>query len=140
MKTKLLLLAVLCACQGGFTMFAMETNQPAHGNNPLLWQQEALTVCLLRHPRCATPSPFLGLPETCVQVIGKLLKDDCYNCKACNFRASDNSSLMKHESTPHVCVICGKTCKNATQYRMHRGLAHPPSRQQLPLKVFRDKW
>jgi len=29
MNAKLLLFAILCACQGGFTMFAMEENQPA---------------------------------------------------------------------------------------------------------------
>ncbi len=90
MKTKLLLLAGLCAVQYGLTMFAAEERQPIDNllqnladsqnanaapkqvtadDNIVLYQKGAATFALLQHNRCGATSLWYGLPGHILQQI-----------------------------------------------------------------------
>jgi len=141
MKTKLLLLAVLCACQGGFTMFAMEDAQPAQtvqqnvasasvqptNDAFALFQRRGIVLACLIHPRLSATLP--NLSADCLKCIGGYLKETCkFRCpaKGCDFSAWDENEFLGHdcEFKCYKCSICGRAFATQRAQQRHELIIH----------------
>jgi len=147
MRTKLLLLSALIACQCGLAAFAMENRQPAaasqqNGAQPLpatnrlsLYQQTAGAFTLINHHRAGAQSDFYGvLPADCVAQICYYVRDAIYYCSRCdNFATFDKNALDDHIKNEHQSCDLDESVHSCAPYasivkhfvKIHNTIAHP---------------
>lgn len=129
MKTKLIFLAVLFACQNALTMVAAQEpnhvapvqQQPA--NDVLTkFQQKGLTFVFLNR---SVQSQY-WLPENCIQCIGEHLKKLMkLRCSECNFGTWQSSAFYEHvKKYIPVCPVCKARFKNTPEVWEHLDNIH----------------